>query len=170
MQCKRACIVPLKYLCIVSPKYLCTVPLKYLCIVPPKYLCIVPPKYLCTVPSKSLPIQHIQYSEKLGSTFQQIEHSDCSIHITTYSPNTTTVFESDTDTEPLITDFHIPTLSSIVPFGNIFDQELDTNSINELVLNQTTPVGTENLKQINLPIFKTTITIKPENQANNNDN
>ncbi|CAG8514024.1 3655_t:CDS:1, partial [Dentiscutata heterogama] len=39
------------------------------------------------------------YSEELGSTSQQIEHSNCSIHVIAYSPDTTIVFKSDTELE-----------------------------------------------------------------------
>ncbi|CAG8561728.1 1316_t:CDS:2 [Dentiscutata heterogama] len=80
-----------------------------------------------------------------------------------------TSFSSDS-TESLTTDFHTPTLSPIVSFGNIFDQESDTNSIDKLVLNQTALVEIENLEQINPSIPKNTIIMEPENQANNNNN
>ncbi|CAG8799027.1 28_t:CDS:2, partial [Dentiscutata erythropus] len=63
---------------------------------------------------------------ELGSTSQHLEHSDRFIHITTFSPNTTTIFKSDTEQQfyqsaevsKEITNIYFPTLTTESSFSS----------------------------------------------------
>ncbi|CAG8740955.1 10554_t:CDS:2, partial [Dentiscutata erythropus] len=139
---------------------------------------------------------------ELGSISQHLQHSDRSIHATTFSSDTTTIFESNTEqqfyqsaeipeditniqfptlttkfsfssnsTDLLEADFYTPTPSSIIPPTDLINQEMDTDSIDELVLYGAPPSYlTEKQEQIRPSTPKTIINVEQGNLFDNNNN
>ncbi|CAG8777085.1 24751_t:CDS:2, partial [Dentiscutata erythropus] len=95
---------------------------------------------------------------------------------TTFSPDTTTIFESNTEQQfyqfaevpENITDIHFPILTTEFSFSS---NKLDTDSINELVLFRA-PLSylTEKQKQIRSSTPETIFNVEQGNLFNNNNN
>ncbi|CAG8788551.1 10788_t:CDS:2, partial [Dentiscutata erythropus] len=101
-------------------------------------------------------------------------HTDRSIQVTTFSPDTTAIFKSDTEQQfyqSAEADFYTSTPSPIIPPTNLINQESDVNSIDELVLSGApSSYLTEKQEQIRSSTPETIFNMEQENLFNNDNN